>query len=91
MAMESPMRVVETSRGTKWPSLEDAATFGSPLRSMAVEELGLFMNDPSLHKHQADLVPNRSGSAPPSMEGSFAAIRNLLIEHNIFIDLKLCH
>ena len=91
MAMESPMRVVETSRGTKWPSSEDAATFGSPLRSMAVEELGLFMNDPSLHKHQADLVPNRSGSAPPSMEGSFAAIRNLLIEQNIFIDLKLCH
>ncbi|KAM6562760.1 hypothetical protein CsatB_022758 [Cannabis sativa] len=83
MAMESPMRVVESSRGTKWPSSEDNTTFGSPLRSMAVEKLGLFMNDPSLQKHQADLVPNRSGSAPPSMEGSFAAIRSLLIEQNI--------
>ena len=28
------------------------------------------------------MVPNRSGSAPPSMEGSFAAIRNLMTPQN---------
>lgn len=87
--MESPVRVVESSRGTKWHSSGNATTFGSPVKGMAAEELGLFMEEHGLHIHQADLVPNRSGSAPPSMEGSFAAIRNLLIEQNFSVNFSL--
>ncbi|XP_024019311.1 pumilio homolog 5 isoform X1 [Morus notabilis] len=86
MATESPMRMVESCRGTKWTSSKDAATFGSPLQSMAAEELGLVMKEHVSHRNQA---PNRSGSAPPSMEGSFASIRNLLIEQNVSMNSSL--
>ncbi|PON87697.1 Coatomer beta subunit [Trema orientale] len=89
MVMESPVRVVESGRGTKWPSSEDAATFGSPLKGMAAEELGLFMKENSLHRHRADSAPNRSDSAPPSMEGSFAAIRSILEENNFSMNSSL--
>lgn len=82
MATESPVRMVESSRSRKWPSPKDAATFGPPLRSMAAEELGLLVKGHGLHKDQSDMIPNRSGSAPPSIEGSFAAIRNLLTQQN---------
>lgn len=88
MAMESPMRVVESGRCTKWPSSGDASTFGSSLKGMVVEELGLFMKEHSLHRQQSDLVPNRSGSAPPSVEGSFAAIRNI-IKQNLSVNSSL--
>lgn len=80
------MRMVESCRGTKRTSSKDAATFGSPLQSMAAEELGLVMKEHVLHRNQA---PNRSGSAPPSMEGSFASIRNLLIEQNVSMNSSL--
>ncbi|KAJ0075459.1 hypothetical protein Patl1_35219 [Pistacia atlantica] len=45
---------------------------------MAAEELGLLLKGNRFHGDQTDMIPNRSGSAPPSMEGSFAAIGNLL-------------
>uniref|UniRef100_A0A6P4AFH2 pumilio homolog 5 n=1 Tax=Ziziphus jujuba TaxID=326968 RepID=A0A6P4AFH2_ZIZJJ len=86
MATESPVRMVESSRGGEWPSTKDTATFGSPLRSMAAEELGLLMKGHGLHRDQSDLIPNRSGSAPPSIEGSFAAIRNLLNQQNVNVN-----
>lgn len=76
------MRMVESSGATKWPSSMDAATFVSPLKNMAAEELGLLLNGHRLHGDQSDMVPNRSGSAPPSMEGSFAAIGNLMTQRN---------
>lgn len=86
MATESPVRMVESSRGGKWPSTKDSAAFGSPLRSMAAEELGLLMKGHGLQRDQSDLIPNRSGSAPPSIEGSFVAIRNLLTQQNMKVN-----
>ncbi|KAJ8760137.1 hypothetical protein K2173_010993 [Erythroxylum novogranatense] len=82
MATESPMRLVETSGTRKWPFAKDIARLGSSLKDTTTEEMGLL---PKGHRGQRDdrnNVPSRSGSAPPSMEGSFAAIKNLLSQEN---------
>ncbi|KAI3873672.1 hypothetical protein MKX03_021057 [Papaver bracteatum] len=83
MATESPMRMVEN---TKWPSKE--ASFASTSHNMAAEELGMLLRG---HKGNGreGTVPNRSGSAPPSMEGSFAAIGNLINQQNPSLDASL--
>lgn len=69
MATESPIRIMEASG--KWAS---QATF---------EEFGLVLKGEKFQEKQRNLGPNRSGSAPPSMEGSFAAIENLMSKHKI--------
>lgn len=76
MATESPIRMPETSG--KWPSHPEAATFVASSASIAAEELGLLLKDHKFHDRGRDVVPNRSGSAPPSMEGSFLSIDNIL-------------
>ncbi|WCJ37158.1 pumilio 5 [Euphorbia peplus] len=88
MATESPMRMVESRGARKWPSSKDAAVFGSPLNSMAAEKLGQLMQGHVFNTDQEDAVPCRSGSAPPSMEGSFAAIGNLLAQQNFSLSLE---
>ena len=80
MATESPIRISEA--GGKWPSLKEAASFGSPARNMATEDLGILLKGHRFHSGGRDMAPNRSGSAPPSMEGSFLAIENLLSQQN---------
>ncbi|XP_027329562.1 pumilio homolog 6, chloroplastic-like isoform X2 [Abrus precatorius] len=80
MATESPIRISEA--GGKWPSLKEAATFGSPSsHHMATEDLGILLKGHGFRGSGKDVVPNRSGSAPPSMEGSFLAIENLLSQN----------
>ncbi|KAJ1433457.1 Pumilio, RNA binding domain [Sesbania bispinosa] len=84
MATESPIRI--SVAGGKWPSLKEAATFGSPSRDMATEDLGVLLKGHRFRGSGKDVVPNRSGSAPPSMEGSFLASKNLLSQnatHNV--------
>ncbi|XP_027339375.1 pumilio homolog 6, chloroplastic-like isoform X2 [Abrus precatorius] len=76
MATESPIRISEA--GGKWPSLKEAAAFGPPSHSVVTEDLGLFLKGHRLHGGGKDVAPSRSGSAPPSMEGSYLAIENLL-------------
>ncbi|XP_043709835.1 pumilio homolog 5-like isoform X2 [Telopea speciosissima] len=78
MATESPMRLVESAGARNWPSSKEAATFASSSNNMAAEELGLLLKGQRFHGNGRDVIPNRSGSAPPSMEGSFAAIGNLI-------------
>ncbi|KAG2398559.1 Pumilio-like protein [Vigna angularis] len=76
MATESPIRISEA--GGKWPSHKEATAFGSTSRNMATEDLGILLNGHRFHGGRKELTPNRSGSAPPSIEGSFLAIENLL-------------
>ncbi|XP_043813167.1 pumilio homolog 5 isoform X3 [Manihot esculenta] len=89
MATESPMRMVESGGARKCPSSKDAAIFGSPLNNMAAENLGLLVKGNRFHGDQTNMVPGRSGSAPPSMEGSFAAIGNLLAQQNLIMSSSL--
>ncbi|CAL0334892.1 unnamed protein product [Lupinus luteus] len=80
MATESPIRISKTSG--KWPSLTQAATYGPPSHNMATEDLGVLLKGPRFRGSGKIVAPNRSGSAPPSMEGSFHAIENLLSQQN---------
>lgn len=80
MATESPIRMPETSG--KWVSHKKASTFVPSSASMAAEELKLLLKGHSFTGSGKDVAPNRSGSAPPSMEGSFLAIDNLLSQQN---------
>ncbi|KAJ4958967.1 hypothetical protein NE237_026078 [Protea cynaroides] len=78
MATESPMRLVESTGARNWPSSKEAATLASSSNNIVAEELGLLLKGQKFNGNERDVVPNRSGSAPPSMEGSFAAIGNLI-------------
>ncbi|KAF5726826.1 pumilio 5 [Tripterygium wilfordii] len=82
MATESPMRMVESGRSGKWSSNNDAAIFGVPLKDSVAKDLGLLLKGHRLHADRMCMLPNRSGSAPPSMEGAYAAIANLLAQQN---------
>ncbi|KAJ7979427.1 Pumilio-like 5 [Quillaja saponaria] len=77
MATESPIRISE------------AATFAASSGNMATEELGLLLKGHRFSGSERDVVPNRSGSAPPSMEGSFVAIQNLLAQQNSNMNTSL--
>ncbi|KAI9112605.1 hypothetical protein K1719_016528 [Acacia pycnantha] len=80
MATESPIRI--SGAGSKWPSIKEAATFAPPSHNMAAEDLGMLLKGHRFHNGGKDVIPNRSGSAPPNMEGSFLAIENLLSQQN---------
>ncbi|XWS16600.1 hypothetical protein CRYUN_Cryun34aG0103600 [Craigia yunnanensis] len=89
MATESPMRMIESSGATKWRSSKDSLVFGSQLKNLGAEELRMLLKGQRIHGDQTDTVPNRSGSAPPSMEGSFAALGNLLAQKNTSLTSSL--
>ncbi|KAF7843114.1 pumilio-like protein 5 isoform X1 [Senna tora] len=80
MATERPMRIVESSQTSKWFSSnsKDISAFGSSFKNKANEELEIFLKGQKFSHGQTDFIPSRSGSAPPSMEGSVAAAGNML-------------
>lgn len=80
MATESPIRMSETSE--KWLAPKKGAAFAPSSASMAAEELGLLQKGHDVHRSVQKAVPNRSGSAPPNMEGSFLGIDNLIARQN---------
>ncbi|CAH8261161.1 unnamed protein product [Arabidopsis lyrata] len=74
---QSAMRMVEGDHIKNWQASRDSGIFGS--LDMAVEDLGFLMKRNRLDSgDHTGKIPSRSGSAPPSMEGSVAALRNLL-------------
>ncbi|TXG69553.1 hypothetical protein EZV62_004488 [Acer yangbiense] len=70
MATESAMRIVEVSVAGNRPSSKDSAIFGSRLKNMAAEELGLLLNGNRFHGDQTDMIPNRSGSGSANALGN---------------------
>ncbi|KAL7162901.1 hypothetical protein ACSBR2_043217 [Camellia fascicularis] len=89
MATESPMRMMESSGPRNWSSSKDAATFAPPLNNTAAYELRLLLKRHRVCGDQSNMVPNRSGSAPPSMEGSFAAFGNLMAQQSSNLNSSL--
>ncbi|RDY13976.1 hypothetical protein CR513_01027, partial [Mucuna pruriens] len=77
MDSKSPIKISEEVRDNL-PSRKEAITFGSPSCHMAIENMGIFFNGHRFHDSGKEVVPNSSGSAPPSMEDSFLNIENLL-------------
>ncbi|KAL0354367.1 UNVERIFIED_CONTAM: Pumilio5 [Sesamum radiatum] len=51
--------------------------FCPPSTTVVTDELGLLLRTQNIQTHPPNLAPNRSGSAPPSMEASFAASAHL--------------
>ncbi|KAI4325191.1 hypothetical protein MLD38_030609 [Melastoma candidum] len=89
MTTEIPMRMVESGAAGNWVTSKVPISFGSPLKAMAAEDLGLLLHGQKVTGSDPGVVPNRSGSAPPSMEGSFAAFANLLAQNNAGLDESL--
>lgn len=83
------MRILEDSRTENWVSAKDTVSFASPMNEVAADELGLLLKGHKFHGHNRNKVPNRSGSAPPSMEGSFSAIGNLVYDQSSSRKLSL--
>ncbi|XP_022755451.1 pumilio homolog 6, chloroplastic [Durio zibethinus] len=83
MATESPIRISEMSG--KWPTHQELAASST---NVAVEELGLLQTGHRFHASGTESVPNRSGSAPPSMEGSYLAIDNLISLQNRTVNVN---
>ncbi|PIN23890.1 Translational repressor Pumilio/PUF3 and related RNA-binding proteins (Puf superfamily) [Handroanthus impetiginosus] len=78
MATENPMRIVDSSGAGKWTPSRGTVAFTSSVTSEATDELGLLLRGHNIHRDQSNSAPSRSGSAPPSMEGSFVAFGNLI-------------
>lgn len=74
MATENPVRLVGSSGSRNWPTTKDTASFTSSTSNMAAQELGFLLQGHSFSGTRDVAGPNRSGSAPPSIEGSRLAI-----------------
>ncbi|KAL2243099.1 UNVERIFIED_CONTAM: Pumilio [Sesamum indicum] len=77
MATEDPMRIVDTAAPANWPPSTPTVSFASSPTTVVTDELGLLLRRQNIQTHPTNLAPNRSGSAPPSMETSFAASAHL--------------
>lgn len=82
MATENPLRLVGSSGSRNWPTSKDAATFTSSSGSMAAQELSFLLQGHGFTGSKNVTGPNRSGSAPPSMEGSRLAVGDLRRQQN---------
>ncbi|XP_030477659.1 pumilio homolog 6, chloroplastic [Cannabis sativa] len=80
MATESPIRMSETSG--KWASHKKASTFAQSSAGMAAEDLKLLLKGHRFTGSGKDVAPSRSGSAPPSIEGSFLSVSNIFSQQN---------
>ncbi|CAL9088057.1 unnamed protein product [Musa textilis] len=72
MATESPLRFIENNGADSWLLDEDTSEFAST-SNLVSEELGLLLKGQKFHGSKNVNGLSRSGSAPPSMEGSRAA------------------
>nr|CAD1825426.1 unnamed protein product [Ananas comosus var. bracteatus] len=85
MAMENPVRLIGSSGGRSWPVSKDALGFNSSSSNLAGEELFQSSSD-RIYDTWRNTIPNRSGSAPPTMEGSLAALSNLIGQRTTSFD-----
>ncbi|KAG8057256.1 hypothetical protein GUJ93_ZPchr0002g26038 [Zizania palustris] len=79
MATKSFMQLTGAAGGGNWSPSRDLGSYNSMTARFSEEELAdlAFMsNRGSIFGNWRDSVPNRSGSAPPSMEGSLAALNH---------------
>jgi len=82
MATQSPLRLVGSGGSRNWPTSKDTALFISSTSNITAEELGLLLQGHGFSGSRDFTGPNRSGSAPPSMEGSIFAIGDLRRQHS---------
>ncbi|KAF0898097.1 hypothetical protein E2562_001758 [Oryza meyeriana var. granulata] len=76
MATESAVRLIGGTGAGNWT--KDFGAFDSSLGNLSGEGLGFVDNNSGVYGGWRESVPNRSGSAPPSMEGSLAALGHMI-------------
>ncbi|XP_057534891.1 pumilio homolog 5-like isoform X2 [Amaranthus tricolor] len=83
MMIESPIRMLENDDSKKWPPTIDSALFSSPFNNVAGHEaVSKVPKESILFEGKRRMVPNRSGSAPPTVEGSLAAFRAFMYQRH---------
>ncbi|VAI85946.1 unnamed protein product [Triticum turgidum subsp. durum] len=87
MATQSAVRLIGGAGAGGWT--KDFGAFDSPLGNLPGEGLGFVENGSGIYGGWGESVPNRSGSAPPSMEGSLAALGNLIGQRSGNFDASL--
>ncbi|OEL36409.1 Pumilio-like protein 5 [Dichanthelium oligosanthes] len=76
MATESAVRLIGGTGARDWS--KGFGAFDSSVGRLSGEDLGFVDNGTGVYGGWRESVPNRSGSAPPSMEGSLAALGHLI-------------
>ncbi|XP_011077700.1 pumilio homolog 6, chloroplastic isoform X3 [Sesamum indicum] len=89
MATESPIRILEGTE--KWSHLKQSTTYGPSSSKISFEDLGLFVKDQRLESLEKDVMPSRSGSAPPSMEGSVEAVDHIVSQRKSTLSPSLLY
>ncbi|XP_008782800.2 pumilio homolog 5-like isoform X1 [Phoenix dactylifera] len=89
MATENPLRLLGSTDAGNWPVSKDTATFSPSTGSVAAEELGFLFKGHKYDSNRKTAGPSRSGSAPPSVEGSRAAFDILKDLQTSYVDASL--
>ncbi|KAJ1269191.1 hypothetical protein BS78_07G191500 [Paspalum vaginatum] len=87
MATESAVRLIGGTGARDWS--KGFGAFDSSVAGLSGEDLGFVDNGTGVYGGWRESVPNRSGSAPPSMEGSLAALGHLIGQQSGSFDANL--
>ena len=82
MATGSALPLVTGVGAGNWQPIKDLVSYNPFSANPSGEELALDVNGGRIYGSQRDAAPNRSGSAPPSMEGSLAELDHLIGKHS---------
>ncbi|CAI9766443.1 unnamed protein product [Fraxinus pennsylvanica] len=89
MATESLTRVLE---GTdNWLSHKQSTRYEPAPANTAIEDLSLFLKGDRIQGLGKEMIPHRSESAPPSMEGSIVALENIFSWRTSALNPGLVH
>ncbi|KAK4391953.1 Pumilio2 [Sesamum angolense] len=89
MATESPIRILEGTE--KWSHLKQSTRYGPSSSKISFEDLGVFVKDQRFESLERDVMPSRSGSAPPSMEGSVEAVDHIFSQRKSTLSPSLLY
>lgn len=75
--------MLESDGSERWLPPMDSALYSSPFSNLAGHEaLSKVLKESIVREEQTRTVPNRSGSAPPTIEGSIAAFQAFMDQRN---------
>jgi pumilio RNA-binding family len=80
MATESAVRLIGGTGTRDWS--KGFGAFDSSVGNLSGEDVGFVDDGAGVYGGWRESVPNRSGSAPPSMEGSLSALGHLIGQHS---------
>lgn len=82
MVEGSALPLIGGAGARDWQPSKDLGSYDPLPASLSGEELAFDVNSGAIHGSWRDAAPNRSGSAPPSMEGSLAELNHLIGKHS---------